>query len=143
MIPTPVGGVGIRGLRLGFCGCFCSCFCGSGFAVLVHNCLESISKSVQRGLDASEELRDKNFLRGDICELHNGSLVNDLTVEVAGENLEGQALFDAVEKMRAETMAGMPAVSISLKKKEASAPAEAFYGKVCKGKTVPMKELTL
>jgi len=61
----------------------------------------------------------------------------------AGENLEGQALFDAVEKMRAQTMAGMPAVSVDMKKKAAASPAEAIYGKAFKGKTVPMKDLNL
>ena len=67
--------------------------CRSLFAVLVDNCLESVSKSVNGGLDASEELCDKNFLRRNVSESFNSLSVNNLTVKVTSEDGEGLNLF--------------------------------------------------
>ena len=63
----------------------------------------------------------------------------------AGEHLEGQALFDALDKMRAEVMVDIPAGFAEPKKKESAAAAasEAFYGKPVKGTPMPMREVNL
>ncbi len=62
----------------------------------------------------------------------------------AGEDLEGQALFDAMEKMRIETPVSTPYAAIIEKKAAPSpAPAEAIYGKPFKGSAAPMQELNL
>ena len=68
-----------------------------------------------------------------------------ITVE-AGQNLEGQALFDAMESMRGSLMAELPAAGF---KDKPAAPAktetqsETFYGKPFKGAAVPMDQLDL
>ncbi len=64
---------------------------------------------------------------------------------VAGEKLEGRALFDAMEKMRQNAMSEIPTVSVSVKKKD-SAPqqqTEAFFGKPFRNPITPMKDLNL
>ncbi|MBP3305429.1 MAG: PolC-type DNA polymerase III [Oscillospiraceae bacterium] len=68
-----------------------------------------------------------------------------VTIRVeAGENLEGQALFDAMEKMRSEIMVDLPAVSAAPRKKETAAvSSEAFFGKPVKGTPIPMKDVEL
>ncbi|MDD6200967.1 MAG: PolC-type DNA polymerase III [Firmicutes bacterium] len=68
----------------------------------------------------------------------------DVTIRIeAGAALEGQALFDAMEKMRAEVMVDVPAVSAKKKDVPAPAPSEAFFGRPFKGNSTPMKELDL
>ena len=61
----------------------------------------------------------------------------------AGENLEGQALFDAMERMRDDLISQMPKTVTSVKKDQPQQESNAIYGKPFKGKTVPMQELTL
>ncbi len=64
----------------------------------------------------------------------------------AGENLQGQALFDAMEKLRASTRRDLPQVAAasSVKKSQApQVPSDAIYGKPFKGPAVPMNTLTL
>ena len=68
----------------------------------------------------------------------------------AGSELEGQALFDAMEKMRMEMVAKGPQPKFADKKPAASgggtAPqqqGDTFYGKPFKGNPVPMKDLSL
>ena len=61
----------------------------------------------------------------------------------AGQALEGEALYDAMEKMRTDMLGSLPSVPAE-RKKEAPAPvSEAFYGKPFKGPAVPMKDLEL
>ncbi len=62
----------------------------------------------------------------------------------AGSSLEGQALFDAMDKMRGDLIFSTPAATAAAPKK-AAAPAEsgAIYGKPFKGPAVPMKQLNL
>ena len=68
----------------------------------------------------------------------------DVTVEIhAGESLEGQALFDAMEKIRGNLISQMPKNAAAPRKEEASKETGAIYGKPFKGKAVPMQELTL
>ena len=69
-----------------------------------------------------------------------------VTVRIqAGENLEGQALFEAMEKMRSAAMASIPKTAIpgQEKKQVAAAPSDAIYGKPFKGSAVPMDEINL
>ena len=63
----------------------------------------------------------------------------------AGKALEGQALVEAMEKLRSNTKIDRPNLSSSDKKKDAPAsPAsDAIFGKPFKGNGIPMKELNL
>ncbi len=63
----------------------------------------------------------------------------------AGQALEGQALYDAMESMRNSLMEALPSPSFQEKRREkaAQAPGETFYGKPFKGTPVAMKDLTL
>ena len=68
----------------------------------------------------------------------------DVQIEIlAGENLEGQALFDAMEKMRSGVISDLPKAAAPVKKEQAAQDTGAIYGKPFKGKTVPMQELNL
>ena len=62
----------------------------------------------------------------------------------AGENLEGQALFDAMESMRSKLMEHLPAAAAAKKEEKKPDPqSETFYGKPFRGPVVPMKDLNL
>ena len=61
----------------------------------------------------------------------------------AGETLEGQALFDAMDKMRVNIMGDLPRAVTAKKKEETVQNTETIYGKPFKGTSVPMKDLTL
>ena len=62
----------------------------------------------------------------------------------AGENLEGKALFEAIEKMRVEAMSNIPKPSFGGEKKpEAAAQSDGIYGKPFKGNPTPLDELSL
>ena len=61
----------------------------------------------------------------------------------AGQALEGQALFDAMEQMRAGFMQDLPKVAAIEKKEQKSADTSTFYGKPFKGAVTPMHELNL
>ena len=75
--------------------CFGLRLCGS-LVVLVDNSLKSISESIKGRLDASEELCDKNFLRGNVCKSDYCVLVYNCTVKVACEYLERFDLFSVL-----------------------------------------------
>ena len=67
----------------------------------------------------------------------------DVTVEVIpGQELSGQALFDATAKLRQEIMANLPQ-STAQEKPAAPAAPDAIFGKPFKGTVTPMKELEL
>ena len=66
----------------------------------------------------------------------------DIVIE-AGQPLEGQELFNAMEKMRADMITDLPQVSISQKKDAAAAPNDCFFGKTIKSSAVAMKDLSL
>ena len=74
--------------------------------------------------------------------------VVEITVE-AGQDLEGQALFDAMEALRTEMISTMPKIPVPEKKTYSSgAPAaqgnsEFFYGKPFKGAVTAMKDVNL
>ena len=62
----------------------------------------------------------------------------------AGQNLEGKALFDAMESMRGSMLEKLPAVAAKqakAKEIQAAAPSDTFYGKPFKGNAVPMKDI--
>ncbi len=62
---------------------------------------------------------------------------------VAGHTLEGQALFDELEKLRGSTVVAAPKSVMQEQKKAPEAPSEAIYGKPFKGPAVSMRELNL
>ena len=64
---------------------------------------------------------------------------------VAGQSLEGQALFDAMEQLRARQIRENPLPQpVSEKKEKADTDSdEFFFGKAFRGNPVPMKELNL
>ena len=69
-----------------------------------------------------------------------------VTIKIeAGTILEGRALFDAMDSMRAKLMTERPAAAAPAKEKEKATPtqSETFYGKPFRGNVVPMKELNL
>ena len=61
----------------------------------------------------------------------------------AGHALEGQALYEAMEKMRTEFMQNLPKVVAVEKKEQKPADSATFYGKPFKGTVTPMQELNL
>ena len=65
----------------------------------------------------------------------------DINIE-AGEALEGQALFAAMEKMRSTMISELPSVPVAAKK-EAAPASETYFGRPFKGTPVPMKEIEL
>ena len=60
----------------------------------------------------------------------------------AGKTLEGKALFEAMERMRADMVGDLPAASAA-PKKEVAPVNEAYYGKPFKGNVTAMKDLDL
>ena len=68
----------------------------------------------------------------------------DISIE-AGNALEGKALFEAMDKMRADMMVDMPVVSAAAEKKKETAPTvtDCFYGKPIKLPVIPMKDVSL
>ena len=63
----------------------------------------------------------------------------------AGQNLEGDALFQAMEQMRTQMIGQMPAAVPSAEKRSApsASSSDAIYGKPFKGATIPMKDVDL
>ena len=99
--------------------------------------------SLTIGLQANGKQTLEECLREVQAELKT-RFGTDVTIRIeAGAALEGQALFDAMEKMRAEVMVDVPAVSAKKKDVPAPAPSEAFFGRPFKGNSTPMKELDL
>ncbi len=61
----------------------------------------------------------------------------------ANRALEGQALFDEMERRREEWMSAVPKAASVTPQAKQPAPSSAIYGKPFKGSAVPMKDLTL
>ena len=63
----------------------------------------------------------------------------------AGEDLSGQALFDAMESMRGSMLESLPTLSPHQEQKEKpqTAAGDTFYGKPFKGTPVPMRDLNM
>ncbi len=66
----------------------------------------------------------------------------DIRIE-SGVDLGGQALFDAMEKMRNEIMSELPQPSFAPKKETAQQTSAAIFGKPFRGKCVEMDKLSL
>jgi len=68
----------------------------------------------------------------------------DVEFEIhAGQALEGQALFDAMEQMRAGFLQDLPKAAVTEMKEQKPAESPVFYGKSFKGAVTPMQELNL
>ena len=69
----------------------------------------------------------------------------DVTVQIhVGENLEGQALFDVMEKMRESMLADIPKAEQTVKgKPQQEQDTNVIFGKKFKGSAVPMDQLSL
>jgi len=61
----------------------------------------------------------------------------------SGENLTGQALFDAMAKMRGSMMKELPKVNFDTAKKEQKQETSAIYGRPFKNPPTPMEEVSL
>ena len=62
----------------------------------------------------------------------------------SGEHLSGQALFDAMEKMRGQMILDLPKVNFDHDQKDQKKEVPgAFYGRPFKGKAIPMQEVSL
>ena len=62
-----------------------------------------------------------------------------------GQNLDGQDLFAAMEKMRSSVLSNLPKPTVEEKQPQ-SAPtqnSDTIFGKPFKGKTIPLKDITL
>ena len=69
--------------------------------------------------------------------------VVDFRIE-SEQNLEGQALFDAMEKIRSQMISELPSAPVAQKKENsAAAQSECFFGKAFKGTPAPMHTLDL
>ena len=98
-----------------------------------------VIKLAANGKAALEECSDA------VCRSLRERFGTDVSIEIqAGESLQGQALFDAMEKMRGSLLADLPKHAGEEPKKEAK-PQEfdTIYGKPFKGNPVPMQELEL
>ena len=99
-------------------------------------------KLVANGRDALQEhvLEVQNVLR------ERFAAPVTITIE-AGQNLEGKALFEAMESMRGSMLEKLPVISAQAAKAKEVQPAaqqsDTFYGKPFKGTAVPMKELSM
>ncbi len=79
-----------------------------------------------------------------VCAYLRERFATEATIEIhAGENLEGQALFEAMEKMRSSVLNELPKVTLVAKKEQSAQTSEAFFGRPFKGTAVPMSELNL
>ena len=80
-----------------------------------------------------------------VCRRLKERFLTDVTVQIhAGENLEGQALFDAMEKMRSSMLEEIPRTESSVKEKtQQIQDADVIFGKKFKGAPVPMNQLSL
>ena len=61
----------------------------------------------------------------------------------AGQNLEGKALFEAMDAMRSTLITSLPTNAAAPKKEAAPVDNGAIYGKPFKGKAIPMKDMSL
>ena len=74
----------------------------------------------------------------------NSRFSANVNIEIqAGEALEGQALFAAMEKMRSTMIEELPKVAAPVKKEQPVAGNDAIFGKSFKSATVPMDQLSL
>ncbi len=78
----------------------------------------------------------RNVLRERFC--------TDVDIQVhAGQSLEGQALFAAMDKMRSDMIRDLPVAPSTVKKEQPAQHSNCIFGKPFKGAAVSMSELNL
>ena len=110
---------------------------GAGWSWEEDNLVISLAANGKRELEESVNA---------VCRKLRERFGTQVRIEIrAGQNLEGQALFDALEKLRTSAFENMPKNSAPAqeKKPQAPPPAEAIFGKPFKGDAVPMQDLSL
>ena len=79
-----------------------------------------------------------------ICNELKERFACDVSIEItAGQALAGQALFDAMEKMRSSLMEQLPRNAVQAKKDAPAVQSEAIFGKPFRGNVLPMNQLDL
>ncbi len=81
-----------------------------------------------------------------VCSSLREKFACPVTIQIhAGQDLSGQALFDAMESMRDSMLESLPAITAKQEQREKpqAAAGDTFYGKPFKGNSVPMRELSL
>ena len=79
-----------------------------------------------------------------VCNALRQRFSTDVEIAIhAAENLEGQALFEAMEKMRSSMIEELPKSVAAAKKEQVQQDTGAIYGKPFKGKAIPMQDLNL
>ena len=81
-----------------------------------------------------------------VCSTLREKFACPVTIQIhAGQDLSGQALFDAMESMRDSMLESLPAVTAKQEQREKpqAAASDTFYGKPFKGNPVPMRDLNL
>ena len=81
-----------------------------------------------------------------VCSALREKFACPVTIQIhAGQDLSGQALFDAMESMRDSMLESLPAITAKQEQREKpqAAASDTFYGKPFKGNSVPMRELSL
>ena len=79
-----------------------------------------------------------------ICRMLKERFSADVTIEIcAREALEGQALFDAMTKMRSTLLEELPPVTNQQKNTQTNRENNAIFGKAFKGNPVAMEKLSL
>ena len=81
---------------------------------------------------------------GSVCRVLNEQFGTEVTVEVIpGQELAGEALFEATAKLRQEIMEKVPQQTAAESKPAAPAAPQAIFGKPFRGNVIPMKDLEL
>ena len=79
-----------------------------------------------------------------VCRYLRERFASAVEIQItAGQSLEGQALFEAMQKLRSSQLLSRPVVSDTPKKQPAQAESASFYGKSIKGPVTPMQDVTL
>ena len=79
-----------------------------------------------------------------VCRRLREMFETDVQIQIhCGENLSGQALYDAMEKMRYSMMQDLPKVSLEETKKEQKKDTGAIYGRPFKNKALAMDSVSL
>ena len=81
-----------------------------------------------------------------VCSSLREKFACPVTIQIhAGQDLSGQALFDAMESIRDSMLESLPAITAKQEQREKpqAAASDTFYGKPFKGNSVPMRELSL
>ncbi len=81
-----------------------------------------------------------------VCSTLREKFACPVTIQIhAGQDLSGQALFDAMESMRDSMLESLPTVTAKQEQREKpqATASDTFYGKPFKGNPVPMRDLNL